>query len=307
MVKLADAATLLIQDLERLPFEQRGWDNFALRLSQVMHGPVIFGTVDVRTGVPGRIDHVLLPPDAIAAYRDHYWGISPWRDWIMDAGQGAVAAGSAINPLPTESYENTEFYTDFLRPHHMHHGISARIVRDGTHVTDLAVLRPRDTGAVAASEQHLMRRLVPHVRNALRVKRLLAAAETAKPGLGRPSVGVLLTDRYGRILFVNPVAHERLVDGDALTVRYGKLFARNEPAQERLLAMLRRAVDGGGADGSRAGGDILLPRPPLSPLRLTVAATPLTGDAYGLIDPAAIILLRERVAAPVFRLLDHGY
>ena len=306
MGKLVDPATLLIQDLERMPFHSNGWRDFAYRLSQIMHGPVVLGSVHLKSGTPVRIDHVLLSERAIADYRNHYYEISPWRQWLMAAEQGTVAAGNTINPLPPDSYMNTEFYANFMKPNEMHHGISSRIARDSEHVLDLAVLRPECAGAIDPAELRLMRRLVPHFRTALRVKWLLERERQSIPGKITPSVGLLMADRTGRILFHNSTAHECLAEGDALTVRYGRLVAKHEAAQPLFSRMLKMATDGAAADGIRGGGEMLLPRPPQFPLRVTIAAAPVTGEGFGQMSPAALILLRAREQMVFPRFFDHG-
>jgi hypothetical protein len=302
MGKHAHAATLLTQDLQRLPFEPHGWDNFAARLAHTLHGPVILGTVHLPSGAPVRIDHVMVSDKSMADYRAYYYGISPWKKWTDTAPMGAVAAGTDINPLPPCLYENTAFYADFLRPNGMHHGISARVRRDGDHATDLAVLRARALGPIDADEQRLVRYLMPHTRRALRVQRLLGATHIAGDLLSR-SVGVVLADRDGKVLYTNAPAHSRLSDGDGLTVQRGAVLPSYAPARPQMRALLRRAVDGAGSLLLRTGGDILLPRPGRPALRVTIVATPPTGDAYGALAPAALLLLREAAAKPVFRAL----
>jgi hypothetical protein len=310
MVKRADLATLLVDDLQRLPFQVDGWRRFATRLGRALQGPVILGTVDLPSIVPIRVDHVLVDEFAMAVYATHYYSLSPWRQWTASAPQGAVAGGAAINPLPPELYENTEFYADFLQPNHMHHGLSARICRDATQATDLAILRPREKGPMTPQELALVRTLMPHVRRALRVRHALGATEVTGAGLLRPDIGVLVVDRLGRVLFANPAAHERLIDSDGLTTaRGGVLTALHAPAQPRLRALVRHAADGIGPFALRRGGDMLLPRPGRGPLRLTIVAAPLTGATDGHMGPVALLLLREPPPPPaplVFRRLVPG-
>jgi PAS domain-containing protein len=304
MVKRADLATLLVDDLQRLPFHRDGWRRFATRLGTALHGPVILGTVDLPGAVPVRTDHVLVDEAAMKDYAAHYYSLSPWRQWTETAPLGAVAGGAAINPLPPELYENTQFYADFLRPNHMHHGLSARICRDARQATDLAVLRPRDKGPMTEAELRLVRYLMPHVRRALRVRHALGGADLTPAGLLRPDVGVIVVDRLGRVLFANPAAHERLIDSDGLTTAWGGvLTAMHPPAQPRLRALVRYAADGVGPFTLRGGGDMLLPRPGRTPLRVTIVAAPETGP----MGPAALLLLRDPPAPPapvVFRRFD---
>jgi hypothetical protein len=241
----------------------------------------------------------------MADYAAHYYSLSPWRQWTESAPLGAVAGGAAINPLPPELYENTQFYADFLRPNRMHHGLSARISRDASQATDLAVLRPREKGPMTTYELRLVRYLMPHVRRALRVRHAIGAADLTGAGLLRQDIGVMVVDRLGRVLFANPAAHQRLIDSDGLTTaRGGVLTALHAPAQPRLRALVRYAVDGVGPFALRGGGDMLLPRAGWRPLRVTIVAAPLGGATDGHMGPAALMLLRDPPAPPaplVFR------
>ncbi|HTZ71978.1 MAG TPA: hypothetical protein VMB71_15075 [Acetobacteraceae bacterium] len=300
MGELARAAALLARDLQHVPFEPYAWDVFSQRLAATLNGPVILGTVDLATFTPTNIEQVHLPDEAITDYCRHYYNISPWKQWMMQAGQGAVAAGNAINPLPPELYEKTEFYADFLRPNGMHHGISARVMREGSFVTDLAVLRARERGPIEGEELALIRYLTPQVRRALRVKRLLETARLPPGRLLQPSVGVMLADRNGKVLFANPTALERLSEADGITIERGALAAAHGEARSRLRMLLRRIVDGA-RDAACSGGEMIVPRPNRWPLRVTIVPTPPGDDNFGKVAPAAMLLVRERPAPPVFR------
>jgi hypothetical protein len=305
MVQRAELATLLLDDLQRMPFHAQGWSRFATRLGKALHGPVILGTVDLPSTAPVHMEHVLVDDASMATYRQHFYELSPWRSWTALAPQGAVAGGTSINPLPPELYENTSFYADFLRPNGMHHGLSARIHRASSRATDLAVLRPPEKGPMSPHELGLVRLLAPHVRRALRVRHLMGGVGTMASGLIASDVGVLLVDRTARVLFANPAAHLRLADCDGLTTgRGGVRTASDASAQPRLRALVRIAVDGSGPFALRRGGDMLLPRPGRGPLRVTIVGTPSTGEVHGHAAPGALLLLREPPPAPpplVFR------
>lgn len=311
MVQRAGLATLLLDDLQRMPFHAHGWTRFATRLGEALHGPVILGTVDLPSTAPVHMEHVMVDDASMATYRQHFYQLSPWRSWTALAPQGAVAGGTSINPLPPELYENTSFYADFLRPNGMHHGLSARIHRGQSSATDLAILRPPEKGPMNPQELALVRMLAPHVRRALRVRRLLGGGTgTIANGLLASDVGVLLVDRTARVLFANPAAHMRLADSDGLTTgRGGVLAATHGAAQPRLRALVRIAVDRRGPHAWRGGGDMLLPRPGRAPLRVTIVRTPATGEVPGHVAAGALLLLREPPPVPpplVFRRFERG-
>jgi hypothetical protein len=308
MVQRAELATLLLDDLQRMPFHAQGWTRFATRLGEALHGPVILGTVALPSTMPVRMEHALVDAACMAPYREHFYKLSPWRDWTALAPQGAVAGGASINPLPPELYENTSFYADFLRPNGMHHGLSARIHRTSTRATDLAVLRPPEKGPMTPRELALVRMLAPHVRRALHVRHLLGGGSAMANGLLASDVGTLLVDRTARVLFANPAAHLRLADSDGLTTGRGNvLVATHGAAQPRLRSLVRIAADRSGSFFPRGGGEMLLPRPGRTPLRVTIVGTPATGEMRGHVAPGALLLLREPPPAPpplVFRRLQ---
>jgi hypothetical protein len=311
MVQRVDLATLLVDDLQRVPFQADGWTRFATRLCKALHGPVVLGTVEIPSAKPIKSQSVLIEDAAMAEYRQYYYGISPWREWNAAAAQGSVAGGAAVNSLSPKEYETNEFYADFLRPNRMHHGMCARIRRTGTEATDLAILRPQNKGPMTLREISLVRGLMPQMRRALRVRQLLGDADLMSRGLLRAEVGVLLVDRTGRVLFASPAAYERLAESDGVTTARGGVLAPTCPsAQKRLRALVRYAVDGAGPFALRGGGDMLLPRPGRPPLRVTITGTPHGGETAGVFAPAAMLLLREPppppAPLPVFRRFDRG-
>ena len=290
--------------LHALPFDDRAWTGFAEGLAAHLRGAVVLGTVALDGARPTRVDYTHIDDAAMHAYCTHHYRTSPWRAWMLAAERGAVAAGAAVHALTPDSYRRHEFYGDFLRPNGLHHGITARVMRDATHVTDLAVLRPRRQGAMDPAEQAVMALLARHTHKALRLRRLLHASHALSRGWCAPRLGVMLVDRNGRILRANDAATTRidLQDG-LLRDRRGAVAPSWAPAAATLRLMIRRAVDGAGELLIRGAGDMLLPRPPVSgepdqgrlnrpPLRVTVAATPPTGDAYGQLAPAAVLYIR---------------
>lgn len=300
MVKRADMATLLITDLQLVPFDPGAWQRFAVRLSEHLRGKAALGTAHLPTLQPMNLTYTFISDTAKQAYRDYYFAISPWQAWMRSAGRGTVAAGGSVNPLPPETYRRTEFYADFLRPLELHHGITARVLQGPSSATDFLIMRPESAGPMDSDELRLMRGLTPYIRNALTVKRLLdAAGGMAVPA--RPEMGVLLVDRSGRVLYANDSAYLMLASGEGLTTTHRRgLRAVHPAAQAQLMRLLRRAIDGGGDLSLRRGGDMLLPRPGNAALRLTIAATPPASDAFGEVEPAALLLLRERPAPLLF-------
>ena len=110
----------------------------------------------------------------------------------------------------------------------------------------------------------LMERLLPHVRQYVRVRQTLTAAEALGAGLGglldNDRIGVVELDRGGRVLAANAPALEILRSGDGLLDRDGALDASLPADRSRLRRLLRRALpDLWGAVPS--GGSMTVQRP----------------------------------------------
>ena len=116
-----------------------------------------------------------------------------------------------------------------------------------------------DTGW--SSEQiELVRRVLPHLRHYLGVRRVLdeagALGESLASLLDETGSGVLHLDRHGRIVEANDVARDVLRRGDALYDHGGRLQARALGENEALQRLLARALTP--LDDERSGGSMVV-------------------------------------------------
>ena len=129
---------------------------------------------------------------------------------------------------------------------------------------------PRDW---TSEQADAIRRVLPHVRQFVRVRHALAEARAEGMGfealLETRRIGVLLLDSEGRLAEANDRASALLACGEGLTVRKGRLVAI-PPADAVSVARLLAAACGG-----RRGGSLPIPRPGRPPLVLH--ATPASG------------------------------
>ena len=88
--------------------------------------------------------------------------------------------------------------------------------------------------------------MAPHVRQFVRVRQALAAADALGAGvaglLDSERIGVVQLDRGGRVLEANAPALEILRSGDALSDRDGTLDAWLPADHSRLQRLLGRAL-----------------------------------------------------------------
>ena len=150
-------------------------------------------------------------------------------------------------------------------------------------------------GEWESAQLRLVGRLLPHVRQFVRVRQALAAAEALGTGLaGLPDserIGAVQLDRGGRVLAANLPALEILRAGDGLIDRDGDLEASLPEDRSRLRKLLAHALPDW--RGEAPGGGSMTVQRPSGQSRLALHVMPV-GDAeadFGGRRVAALVLM----------------
>ena len=138
-----------------------------------------------------------------------------------------------------------------------------------------------------------IRRLLPHIRQTVRVQQVLANAAALGATMGAmleaTGAGVLQLDARGRIMFANDRARDLLKTSDGLLDRGGFLFASTTQDNDDLQRLLNRTLPPFGALG--AGGSMLVRRSGTLPA-LALHITPVgSRDADSRMWPVAALAL----------------
>ena len=178
---------------------------------------------------------------------------------------------------------------------------------------------PLDGAGWASAELDIVRSLLPHVRQTVRVQQELAGAgalgATLTELLDSTGIGIIQLDARGRIAHVNDPATHLLRAADAVLDEKGILFARTPQDNANLQRLLARALPEPGPPrdrSAREGGSMLLnregPRPPLMlhvhPVgdhETDIGSRPVAALVL-LVDPAQRIAVDPCVAAAVLGL-----
>ena len=147
-----------------------------------------------------------------------------------------------------------------------------------------------------SSQITMVRRLIPHIRQFIRVRQALVRARagdtTVTTLLDNPRIGVLELDRRGRIIEVNDRARSLLRQGDGLSDRDGVLRAREASDRLRLDRLVASALPASGAVA--VSGSMLLRRASgLPPLVVHVKPVAVPQPDYGARHVAALVLIVE--------------
>ena len=195
-----------------------------------------------------------------------------------------------------EELKTSRAYNDaFLRGKYQN-GLNVRLDEpDGSHIS-LGFGDPVASGGWGESQIRMVMRLLPHIRQFVRVRQALVRAEargtTVTALLDNPRVGVLHLDRRGQIMAVNDRARSILRQDDGVSDRDGVLRTSLPNDQLRLERLLGAALPTSGA--APVSGSMMLHRSSvLPPFVVHVKPVGIPQPDYGARHVAALVLIVE--------------
>ena len=149
----------------------------------------------------------------------------------------------------------------------MQNGLNVRLDGPGGSRIVWGTADPVDSSGWVSSRVEMVARLLPHLRQYVRVRSVLAEARalgaSAAELLDNTRVGVVQLDRRGRIVAANDSAGALLRLNDGLSDESGALRAGGAEDDARLQGLLARAIPRG--SGASASGSMLVGRPSARP------------------------------------------
>ena len=186
-------------------------------------------------------------------YFDQYAELDPSTTGrnFADIGQSIAIA----DLMPCRAFLETRFYEEWARPQALADFLSAVLDKSATDAELFGVFSHERDGIVDDETRRRMRLIVPHIRQAALVGRLidLKAADTAylADTLDGLSAGMCLVDAVGRMLHANVACHGILDAGDFLSVVDGRLVASDAKIDQALRELFAAAGSGDAAIGIR--------------------------------------------------------
>jgi DNA-binding CsgD family transcriptional regulator/PAS domain-containing protein len=155
--------------------------------------------------------------------------------------------------IPYEEFLETRFYREWARPQGLVDFVASVLDKSATSAAMFVVFRHERDGVVDDETRLRMRLIVPHVRRAVLIGRLIdlkkAHAETFADTLDGLRAGMFLVDATGRIVHANAAAYSLLDTGDFLSAAGGRLVASNPQVDDTLREIFTAAGDGDAALG----------------------------------------------------------
>jgi DNA-binding CsgD family transcriptional regulator/PAS domain-containing protein len=170
---------------------------------------------------------------------------------------GEVIGSEAI--MPRATFERTEIYQDFFRPHDMGYGLRLTLWQGEAGAHTMSLVRPWGAGTFDGLEHQLAHRLMPHLQRAAAVGRHMRAADlmmrSAHAVLDAVQQPVVLLGADGRLIHGNAAAEALLRAADGLSVGRRGLYGASAAATRALEAVVAAAARTG------VSGMIRLQRP----------------------------------------------
>jgi DNA-binding CsgD family transcriptional regulator/PAS domain-containing protein len=206
--------------------------------------------------------------------------------------------------MPYQEFLETRFYKEWCHPQGMVDAVTAVLDKSVTSAALFAVFRYQSEGVVDDETRQRMRLVVPHIRRAVLIGRLIdlraADAASLSDTLDGLSAAMCAVDPDGRIVHANAACHVLLDAGDFLSVVRGRIVASDTRIDRTLRELFAAAGSGDVAIGTRG---IALPlmvrdssRYVAHVLPLTSGARRLTGIAHS--ATAALFICKVATEAP---------
>jgi DNA-binding CsgD family transcriptional regulator/PAS domain-containing protein len=212
---------------------------------------------------------------------------------------GLVGVGDAL--VPEAELKRTEFYSAFGRRFDYVGGLAGVIAANPKTFAAIGIARSPNQ-PFGREQVDLMRTLMPHLQRAWQLHQRLAEAEGQQRSfadtLSRLTVGVIIVDARGIVVFANESARTLFATGDGLVVNRGLLRGASAQDTSALNALIAAALNTASLSGLDAGGVVQLRRPSGSrALRVIVSPLP-ANDRVAISEPRALLFVTDPEDAP---------
>ena len=227
----------------------------------------------------------------VRSYIDHYATTNIFVEKSRSVAEGVFISTEAL--VDRKTYEQCEFYNDWVKPQGCLEFATTNILRDSSMLTGVTVLRGKRPFEPKEAEQ--WGHLVPHLQRAIQVHRQLFSAQLVSTGtleaLDRLAVGAILTGKEANVLFCNRVAQRIMGANSNIQVRGGRLCGETLSATSLIQQTIRTAALTGAGTGTHPGAVLAVSSRSAPPLSLLVSPLHTSGPFAGVISGQGAMVL----------------
>jgi DNA-binding CsgD family transcriptional regulator len=183
--------------------------------------------------------------------------------------------------MPYDEFLETRFYQEWAQPQGLVDCANTVLEKSSTSTAMFCVIRHERDGVVDGEARRRAQLIVPHIRRAVLVGKLINIKESQAASLAGTldglSAGMFLLAPSGSILHANSGGQIMLASGEVLCAPGTRVVATDPNSDHALQEALAAALKGDSAVGSRGVSQALLARP--SGERYVAHVMPLTSGA----------------------------
>jgi DNA-binding CsgD family transcriptional regulator/PAS domain-containing protein len=192
-------------------------------------------------------------PHYMRLYSEIYFKFDPMVTVFFCDVEQVVSISDLV---PYDEFCQARFYREWVRPQGWVDAANAVLEKSVTSCAYLSVIRSEEKGMVDDEMRRRMRLIVPHVRRAVLIGKVIdlktVEAATFAATLDGISASIFLVDANGRIVHANASGHDMLGGGQIVHSAQGALTAADPQAARTLRDVIASASGGDAAVG--AGG-----------------------------------------------------
>jgi DNA-binding CsgD family transcriptional regulator len=186
-------------------------------------------------------------------YVEKYKTLDPMAGTYFVLDVGEVFSTSTV--MVHAEFLQTRFYKELIRPRGWIDNICVYLDKAPEGAAGLALFRNEREGLADESARARLRLLVPHLRRAVLIGKLIefktAEAATFADALDGLSAGMLFVDSSGRITHANAEGRAMIADGGVLRASLGRLVVSDPDVNHGLREIFLAAATGDAAIGVR--------------------------------------------------------
>jgi DNA-binding CsgD family transcriptional regulator len=244
----------LIGEIYDAALDASRWSDVLGKAGHFVGGPVASIFAKSPTSLTGTVyyhssgDRSGRDPSYRQLYLDKYIKLDPMTtaQYFSDVGQPMAVA----DVMPYQEFLETRFYKEWVQPQGIVDAVTAVLDKSVTSAALFGVFRYQSDGIVDDEARRRMRLIVPHIRRAVLVGRLidLKAADAASLAdtLDGLSAAMCVVDSVGRIVHANTACHVLLDAGDVVSAAGGRIVA-DDPKIDQIFRELFAAAGSGDA------------------------------------------------------------
>jgi DNA-binding CsgD family transcriptional regulator len=219
-----------------------------------------------------------LDPRYIQLYIDTYAKLDPTLIGYFYAKLEEPTATADV--MPYDEFVQTRFYKEWGRPQRMVDSANVMLERSATTAAGFVVFRHERDGLVDDECRQRMRLIVPHIRRAALIGKVIhlkkAEAASLADSLDGISAGMFLLTASGRIVHANAAGHLMLKAADPLHAEAGRMAVNDRQADQVLADTFATAGNGDAAIGVKG---VAVPLAARNGERYVAHVLPLTSGA----------------------------